>query len=94
MLLLSSRPISLSSRSFLSPRTLFWPSLPFLLCHAALCCGIAFLSSTASLKVVLGTLDVERLQLPDDALQFLGERAIENLVFSLPVEFQTATVQE
>ena len=63
------------------------------LCHAALCCGIAILSS-ASLEVVFRTLVTHRLELLDDVTEFLGERAIKNFVFALPIEFQAAAVQE
>ena len=56
--------------------------------------GMTGLTSALPLKIIFGAFDVERLQLLDDVLKFCGERAIENLVFALPVEFQTAAVQK
>ena len=56
--------------------------------------GMTGLTSALSLKIILGAFYVERLQLLDDVLQFLGERAIENFVFAFPIEFQTAAMQK
>ena len=43
---------------------------------------------------ILAAFVAHRLELLDDIAEFLGEWAIENFVFSLPIEFQAAAVQE
>ena len=50
--------------------------------------------SSATLEVVFRTFKAHRLELLDDVAEFLGERAIENFMFALPIEFQAAAVQE
>ena len=61
-------------------------------CHSV-SAGIALLSS-ASLEVVFRALVTHRLELLDDIAEFFGERTIKNFMFALPIEFQTAAVQE
>ena len=43
---------------------------------------------------ILAAFVAHRLELLDDIAEFFGERAIENFVFALPIEFQAAAVQE
>ena len=43
--------------------------------------------SALLLEVVFRTFKAHRLELLDDVAEFFGERAIENFVFALPVEF-------